>query len=81
VIRVAPSTPYTITCDTVGLAVGPVLDKANNVHEALRKALQMCDTGLVNISITDEAEHKIDGDELMACISGKKTITEGLRAI
>jgi hypothetical protein len=32
--------PYTITSDTVGLAVGPVSETAMNVHEALSKARQ-----------------------------------------
>jgi len=32
--------PYTITSDTVGLAVGPVSETAINVHEALSKARQ-----------------------------------------
>jgi hypothetical protein len=72
--------PYTITTDTVGLAVGPVSETANEIHEALSKARQMCETGLANVSIEDQAGHKIDRDELMACISGKKSITEDLRA-
>jgi hypothetical protein len=80
-IQVALFMPYTITSDTVGLAIGPVSETANNIHEALSKARQMRDTGLANVSIKDQAGHKIDGDELMACISGKKTITEDLRAI
>ena len=71
---------YTITSDSVGLAIGPVSETANDVYEALSKARQMCDTGLVNVTITDQAGHKIDGDELMACITGKKTITEDLLA-
>jgi hypothetical protein len=72
---------YTITCETVGLAIGPVSETASSVHDALRKARQMCDAGLANVSITDDAGHKIDGDELMACIWGKKTLTEDLRAV
>lgn len=79
-IRVAPSMPYTITSDTVGLALG-LSETVNNRHEALSKARQMCDTGLADVSITDQAGHKIDGDELMACVCGKKAITEDLRAI
>jgi hypothetical protein len=73
--------PYTITSDTVGLALGPVSETANNIHETLSKARQMRDTGLSNVSITDQAGHLIEGDELMACISGKKSITEDLRAV
>ena len=71
---------YTVTSDTVGLAIGPVWEIANDVNEALGKARQMYETGLVNISIKDQAGHKIDGDELLACVTGKKTITNDLQA-
>jgi hypothetical protein len=60
---------YTITSDTVGLAIGPMSETANDLQEALNKARQMCETGLANVSIQDEAGHKIDGDELLACIT------------
>jgi hypothetical protein len=72
---------YTITSDTVGLAIGPMSETANDVQEALNKARQMCETGLANVSIQDEAGHKIGDDELLACITGKKTITEDLQAV
>ena len=72
--------PYTVTSDTVGLAIGPVSETANGVHEALSKARQMYETGLVNVSIKDEDGHNIDGDELLDCITGKKTITNDLQA-
>jgi hypothetical protein len=71
---------YTVTSDTVGLAIDPVSETANDVHEALSKARQMYETGLANVLIKDEARHKIDGDELLACITGKKTITADLQA-
>ena len=71
---------YTVTSDTVGLAIGPVSETANDVDDALGKARQMYETGLVNVSIKDEAGHRIDGDELLACITGKKTITNDLQA-
>src|SRR6516225_6057799 len=67
--------PYIITSDTVGLAIGPVSETAINVHEALSKARQMYETGLANLSIQDEAGHKIDSDDLLDCITGKKRIT------
>jgi len=73
--------PYTVTSDTVGLAIGPVAETANDVHDALSKARQMYEAGLVSISITDQAGHKIDGDELFACLRGKKRITPDLTAI
>jgi hypothetical protein len=74
------SMAYTVTSDTVGLAIDPVSETANDVHEALSKARQMYETGLANVSIKDEAGHKIDGDELLECITGKKTITNDLQA-
>jgi hypothetical protein len=55
-------------------------ESASDVHEALRKARQMYETGSVNVSIKDEAGHKIEGDELLACLTGEKTITEDLQA-
>jgi hypothetical protein len=70
---------YIVTSDTLGLAIGAVSETANDVHEALSKARQMYETGLVNVSIRDEGGHKIDGDELLACITGKKTITNDLQ--
>jgi hypothetical protein len=73
--------PYTVTSDALGLAIGPVAEIVNDVQEALNKAGQMYETGLVNVSIKDQAGHEIDGDELLACIMGQKTITEDLRAV
>lgn len=73
--------PYTITGDTVGLAIGPVAETANDVREALSKACQMYNDGLANVSIADQAGRVIDGDELLNCIVGKKKITDDLRAI
>jgi hypothetical protein len=69
---------YTVTSDTVGLAT--VLEPANDVRGALSKASQMYETGLANVSIKDQAGHITEGDELLACIIGKKTITKDLRA-
>jgi hypothetical protein len=71
---------YTVTSDTVGLAIDPVSETAGDVHDALGKARQMYETGLANVSIKDEAGHEIDGEELLACIIGKKTITADLQA-
>jgi hypothetical protein len=71
---------YTVISDTLGLAIGPVSETADDVCEALSKARQMYETGLVNVSIKDQAGHKIDGDELLACITGKKTLTNDLQA-
>jgi hypothetical protein len=72
---------YTVTSDSVGLAIGPVSETANDVHEAPNKGRQMSETGLANVSIRDEAGHIIEGDELMECVIGKKKITEDLRAV
>jgi 2-methylisocitrate lyase-like PEP mutase family enzyme len=72
--------PYTVTADTVGLAIGLVAETANNVNEALNKARQMYEDGLANVSIEDQAGHKIAGDELLECVTGKKKITNDLQA-
>jgi hypothetical protein len=72
---------YIITGDTVGLAIGPMSEAANDLDEALNRAREMCETGLANVSIADQAGHKIDGDDLLDCITGKKMITEDLRAV
>jgi hypothetical protein len=50
-------------------------DNLTHTHEALCKERQMYETGLANVSIKDQAEHKIDGD------NGKRKITEDLRAV
>jgi hypothetical protein len=41
----------------------------------------MYEAGLASISITDQAGHKIDGDALLACLTGKKRITPELAAV
>jgi hypothetical protein len=71
--------PYIVTSDTVGLAIGPMSETANDVHEALSKARQMYETGLANVSIADQAGHRIDGDELLDCLMGKRRLTEDLQ--
>ena len=71
---------YTVISDAVGLAIGPITETAIDVHDALSKARQMYENGLANVTITDQEEHKIDGDELLDCIMGKKTITTDLQA-
>jgi hypothetical protein len=72
---------YTVTSDTVGLAIGPMSETAIDVQDALSKACQMYEDGLANVSINDETGHQIDGDELVACMTGKKKLTEDLRAV
>ena len=62
------------------MALGPMSETANDVHEALTKARQMYETGMANITIKDEAGHKIEGDDLVACIMGTKSISEDLQA-
>jgi hypothetical protein len=70
---------YVITSDTVGLAIGPVSQTANDVHDALRKAREMYETGFANVSIKDDAGHQIAGDELVGCFTGRKLITDDLQ--
>ncbi len=72
--------PYTITGDSVGLAIDSMADTANDVHDALTKARQMYEDGLANVTITDQGGHKLHGDELLDCMMGKKRLTEDLQA-
>jgi len=53
---------------------------SETADDVLDKARQMYETGLVNVSIGDEGGHKIGGDDLLACMTGKKTITSDLQA-
>lgn len=68
------SMPYNVTSDSVGLAIGPVSETANDLHDAPEE-------GLANVTIADQAGRKIEGDELLECMTGKKKITEDLRAV
>ena len=79
--RGAKQMPYIVSSDSVGLAIGPMSETANDVDEALNKARQMYEDGLANVSITDEAGRKIDGDELIQCVNGRKKLTEDLRVV
>ena len=72
---------YTITSDTIGLAIDTMSETMNDLQEALNKARQMYEDGLATVSIKDEAGHQIDGDELLDCITGRKKLTEDLRAV
>jgi hypothetical protein len=68
-----------LICSQVEIeSLGAMAQHAADVHEALRKARQMYQIGLVCISITDFAGHKIDGDNLLECIKEKKSISNDL---
>jgi hypothetical protein len=79
--KAAKEMAYTITSDTVGLAIGPISEIANDVHEALSKARLMYEDGLDNVTIADETGREIDGDELLDCLMGKKKLTSDPQAI
>jgi hypothetical protein len=78
--RMGKEVRYTVTSDTVGLAIDSMSETANDVQEALSKARLMYEEGLANVSIKDDAGHQIDGDALLECITGAKSITEDLQA-
>jgi hypothetical protein len=73
--------PHTITSDSVGLAIGPISETATDVQEALNKARRIYEDGMANVSIADQAGRKIDGDELVDCITETKKIAEDMRAV
>ena len=71
--------PYTVTSDTVGLAIGPVSETANDVNEAVSKARQMYEEGLANVAITDQAGHKIDADCRPGSPSQRRSCSRAMR--
>jgi hypothetical protein len=73
------SMAYTVTSDSVGLAIDSTAETVSDVHEALSIARQMYQDGLANVAITDQAGRRIDGDDLLECITGKKTISNDLQ--
>jgi hypothetical protein len=46
---------YTISSDSVGLAIDSTAETASDVHEALRIARRMYEEGLANVAIADQA--------------------------
>ncbi len=71
---------YTITSQAKNGALDARSAKAPTAYGALRKARQMHAAGLQNIAIKNDAGHRIDGDALLDCITGKKSITPDLKA-
>ena len=71
---------YTITSQSRNGASDARSSQAPTAYGALRKARQMYAAGLPNIAIKDDAGHQIDGDDLLDCITGKKSITPDLEA-
>jgi hypothetical protein len=72
--------PYIISGQAKVASLGAMSQQAPDVPEALRKARQMLQIGMVKVAIQDNAGHKIDGDDLIACIEGKKTLSDDLKA-
>ena len=62
--------PYTISGETVGLAIGPSRKQQPTCMRLLGKQ----EKGLANVSIKDDAGRKIDGDELVDCITRKSKL-------
>ena len=61
-----------------------LLDSCNDPNDTSKQSYclgYVAGAGLANVSIADQAGHKIDGDELLDCITGKKKITEDLGAV
>ncbi len=54
--------------------------KVRHIHEALEQARYMDHRGMTNISIQDDAGHSIDGNDLLACVTGEKALSDDLRA-
>jgi hypothetical protein len=71
---------YTITGQAESERVGALSQGAQDVPEALRKARQMLQTGLVNVTIRDGLGNEIAGNDLVACCKGTKSLTRDLKA-
>jgi hypothetical protein len=54
--------------------------KVRHVHDALREVRRMVQSGMTDISIRDSAGHIIDGNELLTCVQGKKSLSDDLPA-
>jgi hypothetical protein len=50
--------------------------KVLNIHEVLEEARCVVQQGMTNVSIQDNAGHKIDGNDLLACVKGEKVLSE-----
>jgi hypothetical protein len=72
---------YIISGTTKSAELGAMSQQAPDIHEALRKARQMVQIGMVSVSIQDTEGHKIGGDDLIACVEGKKTLSDDLKVI
>jgi hypothetical protein len=71
---------YIVSGTTKSAGLGAMSKPAPDAQEALRKAQQMINDGMVGVSIQDNAGHKIEGDDLAACIEGRKSLSDDLRA-
>jgi hypothetical protein len=60
--------------------LGALSQSADDVSEALLKATLMHQSGLIGIFIKNNAGRVIAGDDLLACIDGKKSLTADLTA-
>jgi hypothetical protein len=71
---------YLISGTTKNAGLGAMSQQAPDVKEALRKARQLLQIGMIKVSIQDALGHKIEGDNLLACLDGKKTLSDDLQA-
>jgi hypothetical protein len=54
--------------------------KVSHVPEALEQARDIVQREMTNVSIQDDAGHIIDGNDLLACVTGEKVLSDDLRA-
>jgi hypothetical protein len=63
-----------------GMRPGPVgIDPGLNLEQALDMARSLLAGGKPNVTISDGKGHEISGAALIACCTGKKTLTADLR--
>jgi hypothetical protein len=76
--------PYTVTFgrfDEHGKAMAGIIDQPFELSDALNHACRLLSEGEQDVAIQDGSGRSIQGDELIACCQGEKTLTPDLRAI
>jgi hypothetical protein len=70
---------YVVAGAIKSTGVAAISQPADDIQEALRKARQMHHVGMVRVSIRNSAGNRIEGDELIACVEGRKSLSDDLQ--
>jgi hypothetical protein len=75
--------PYFVTFDDPSRtgAIDEGLSRSFELADALAHACRLLDENKQNVTIRDDLNNSISGDDLLACCEGDKEITRELKAI